>query len=92
MIYKNDIAVENRQEIEQEYERIYANEWVNNIVNTFFSDEKVIRTFPNLKIVDANGEVKFFHSYLPDIQPYYYKFNNELSRSISTMLRTETFD
>ena len=92
MIYKNDIAVENRQEIEQEYERIYANEWVNNIVNTFFSDEKVIRTFPNLKIVDANGEVKFFHSYLPDIQPYYYKFNNKLSRSISTMLRTETFD
>ena len=48
--------------------------------------------FPNLKIVDANGEVKFFHSYLPDIQPYYYRFQNKLSRSISTMLNTDTYN
>ena len=36
----------------------------------------MIRTFPNLKIEDANGNMVYLDSLLPDIQPYYYKFQH----------------
>ena len=33
----------------------------------------MIRTFPNLKVQDVNGNIIYLDSLLPEIQPYYYK-------------------
>lgn len=43
--------------------------------NKVFSDKKMLRTFPNLKLKAQNGELIYMDSIYKDIQPYYYKFN-----------------
>lgn len=53
----------------------------NNIIKalskTIFSDEKILKTFPNIKYEDKNGNIVWIKDILTDIQPYYYKFSNK---------------
>lgn len=35
----------------------------------------MLRTFPNLKVQDVDGNMIYMDNLLSDIQPYYYKFN-----------------
>ena len=44
------------------------------IINKIFSDKKMLRTFPNLKLTASNGDTIDVDSLLPDIQSYYIKF------------------
>lgn len=41
---------------------------------TIFSDEKILKTFPNIKYEDENGKIVWIKDILTDIQPYYFKF------------------
>ena len=89
MIHNHDMQVENREKIEEIYENIYKNESLVNFVETFFSDKKMIRTFPNLKATDVNGNILYFDSFLPEIQPYYYKFDKTLKGELVSILKGE---
>lgn len=44
---------------------------------TIFSDEKILKTFPNIKYEDENGRIVWIKDILTDIQPYYFKFRNK---------------
>lgn len=44
---------------------------------TIFSDEKILKTFPNIKYEDENGKIVWIKDILTDIQPYYFKFSNK---------------
>lgn len=44
---------------------------------TIFSNEKVLKTFPNIKYEDKNGNIVWIKDILTDIQPYYFKFSNK---------------
>ena len=55
-----EVVRENKEKVEEMYEEIYANENKVKFVETFFSDRKMIRTFPNLKATDINGNILFF--------------------------------
>ena len=46
---------------------------LNTITNKLFSNEKMIKTFPNLKIKDKNENTIYIDSLLKDIKPYYLK-------------------
>ena len=35
----------------------------------------MIKTFPNLKTIAANGDIIYFDQMVGGIEPYYYKFN-----------------
>ena len=70
MIAKNDINVENKEAVMQEYNVIYGNEGLSNFIYTFWGDKKMIKTFPNLKTIDKDGNIIYMDSLL-DIQPYY---------------------
>jgi hypothetical protein len=37
----------------------------------------MIRTFPNLKTQDVDGNMIYFDSYLRDIQPYYMRISDK---------------
>ena len=89
MIHNHDIQVENKEIVEQKYEEIYKNEKLVNFVETFFSDRKMIRTFPNLKANDINGNILYFDSFLPEIQPYYYKFDSNWKGDLVSILKGE---
>lgn len=89
MIHNHDIQVKNREEVEEMYEEIYINENKVKFIETFFSDRKMIRTFPNLKATDINGNIIYFDSYLKEIQPYYYKFDKSLKEELVDVLKGE---
>lgn len=73
MIVKNDIQVENKEQVVAYYHQIYDDEKTSELIYKFWGDRKMIRTFPNLKVEDKNGTMIYFDSLLPDIQPYYVK-------------------
>ena len=37
----------------------------------------MLKTFPNLKVTDINGDIVYIDSLLPEIQPYYLKIYNK---------------
>ena len=75
MIVKNDLNVNNKQAVIQKYDDIYNNETLSKFVYKYWGDRKMIRTFPNLKVQDVDGNMIYMDSLLSDIQPYYYKIN-----------------
>lgn len=87
MIHEHNMPVKNKDKVEEMYEKAYQNEWLSNFVRTVFSDRKMIRTFPNLKTIDKDGSILYFDSYLPDIQPYYYKFKTTLKQELEDVLK-----
>lgn len=76
MVGENDLNVSQKEETINAYNYIYKNEdtkWFADIIYEFFGDRKMIRTFPNLKIQDVDGNIIYLDSLLKEIQPYYYK-------------------
>ncbi len=70
-----NIDADNRGLIDAVYEIIYSDEGRADFTKKVFSDEKMIRTFPNLKMQDKNGEMIYFDSLFPDVQTYYFKLD-----------------
>ena len=61
--------------IAKKYEDIYGDEKLSKFVYKHWGDRKMLRTFPNLKVQDVDGNMIYMDNLLSDIQPYYYKFN-----------------
>ena len=47
--------------------------YVKCIVNTLWNDQKMIKTFPNLRVTTKNGAVIYVNNLYKDIKPYYVK-------------------
>lgn len=74
---ENDINIPNKEQAMQLYERIYGNEKLAEFIYKNWGDEKMIKTFPNLKIEDAEGQTIHIKQLLPNIKPYYVKFERD---------------
>ena len=72
-IVNNNIEVANKTKIQNEYNIIYSTNFVTNFINKYFGNEKMVKTFPRLKIETINGEIVHVYDLYPDIQPYYIK-------------------
>ena len=75
MIVKNDLNVADKDLVQEQYDKIYGNENLSKFIYTFWGDRKMIKTFPNLKINDKDGNIIYMDSLL-DIQPYYLKVHD----------------
>ena len=75
MIVDHDIDVANKDLVLEQYDEIYGNENLSKFIYKFWGDRKMIRTFPNLKITDKNGNIVYMDSLL-DIEPYYIKIHD----------------
>lgn len=78
-ISENNLPVANKEQIDVLYNQIYSNEKLTEFINNVWGDRKMIRTFPNLKILDEDGNIIYFADYVGDIQTYYYNFRSEES-------------
>ena len=88
-VHENDLQVIGKEQIDARYEEVYSNEQVSNFIYKFFGDEKMIKTFPNLKTQDINGNMIYFDCYVGDIKPYYYKFNSNWRGDLVKILKHE---
>lgn len=78
MVVENDINVENLEEYKKEYEKTYNNKIILKIINTLWNNKKMIKTFPNIKIEDIQGNTIYLNTLLPEIKPYYIKFFDKI--------------
>lgn len=89
-VYENNLNVANREYINSEYEKIYVNDKeLSKFIHKYFGDEKMIKTFPNLKTKDLDGNILYFDCFVGDIKPYYYKFNSNLKGDLVENLKHE---
>lgn len=73
-IKENNIEVKHAEIVNSSYERIYNNEFKVKIIDKFWNDEKMLKTFPRLTVQDANGNMIKVRDLYPEIKTYYYKF------------------
>lgn len=45
--------------------------------NNIFSNEKILKTFPNIKFEEKDGNIVWIKDILTDIQPYYFKISDK---------------
>ena len=75
IVYDNNLNVANKQYIDEQYEKIYVKDTKQKeFILKYFDDEKMIKTFPNIKIEDVDGNILFYRKYVKDIKLYYYNF------------------
>lgn len=58
-------------------QEVLDNKVIQKLSNTMFSDDKILRTFPNIKFKDGDGNIIWVKDILTDIQPYYFKISNK---------------
>lgn len=73
MVIRNGVQVEKQEEVQERYNKIRENQSISNFVDTFWNDEKMIKTFPNIKIKDKDGNIIWLRELLPSIKPYYWR-------------------
>lgn len=74
MAVENDLNIKNKEQTIQQYNEIYGNPEKAEFIHRFWGDRTMIRTYPNVTIQLADGNVVYVKNLLPHIQPYIYKF------------------
>ncbi len=52
------------------------NKFIKILSDSVFTDEKMLKTFPNIKFEDKDGNIIWVKDILTDIQPYYFKISD----------------
>ena len=74
LIYNYNLEVQGAEDYYEKYLDIYQNNpGLKEIVDKVFSDEKMIKTFPNIKFTLQDGSILLVKDILTDIKPYYIK-------------------
>lgn len=73
IIVQHNIDVPKKEIIIKQYNEIYGNKLLKDFIYSFWGDEIMIKTFPNLRIQDKRGDIIYIKDLLPDIQFYYFK-------------------
>lgn len=79
-IEEYNLDVDKKEIVTKIYNDIYGNEKLSNFIYKYWSDRKMILTFPNLKIQDKNGNIIYFNSLVPDVKPYYFKIYEKVNK------------
>lgn len=65
----------------EKYTELYENPVIKDFVDTHFSNEKMLKTFPNIKVTQNDGKIIWICDILKNIQPYYIRvFTPKLNR------------
>ena len=75
MIVQNDLDVPNKEAVQIQYDKIYSNEKLSKFIYKYWGDRKMIRTFPNIKVTDVNGNIIYISGLLKDIPSHYLKIH-----------------
>ena len=77
IIVQNNIDVANKEEVLNEYKKVYGNDLKSKFIYKFWGDKKMILTYPNIRVQEKDGNVVYAHDLIPNVKPYLYKFNEK---------------
>lgn len=73
LVNNYDLDIQGVDEYLEEYTNLYHQPEIKKFVDTHFSDEKMLKTFPNIKVTKKDGNIIWVCDILKNIQPYYIK-------------------
>ena len=73
LVNRYDLKLKNNQEYALVSNLYENNDFIRNVTDKLFSDKKMLKTFPNLKLTAEDGSIIYVDSLLPEITPYYVK-------------------
>lgn len=71
LVNNYNLELQNVEEYLLDYTQLYENPTIKKITDQYFSDEKMLKTFPNLKVTGKDGTIIYVSDILKEIQPYY---------------------
>lgn len=75
MSVENNLNIKNKPKTIEQYNKIYGNKKRSELIQKFWGDEKMIKTYPNLTIQLEDGNVVYIKDLLPNVKTYIYKFD-----------------
>lgn len=86
MAVEHNIDIKNKEVAESMYEKIYGNPKTVAIIDKFWGNKRMILTFPNITLRTKAGEIVYIRDLLPDIKPYFFKFEgNRIKNSLQIL-------
>lgn len=73
LIHDYNLDVKNAEIYLEDYDKINDNEFIQNLMSKYFTNEKMLKTFPNIKLNSKDGDIIHISDVLKDIKPYYFK-------------------
>ncbi len=73
LVNENELELQGVGAYLKEYTAMYETPTVKKVVDKFFSNEKMLKTFPNIKVTDKEGNIILVRDILTDIDPYYFR-------------------
>jgi len=73
LVTKYNLELQTYNEYIFECVELYKNEEIKNFTLKHFSDEKMLKTYPNIKLTGKDGKIIFVKDVLNHIQPYYFR-------------------
>lgn len=73
LVTNYNLDIQGVEEYIEEYTNLYEQPRIKKFVDKYFSDEKILKTFPNIKVTKKDGNVIWICDILNQIQPYYIK-------------------
>ena len=70
LVDTHHIEIQGEEKAQEAARNLYKNETIKSIVNTLWNDQKMIKTFPNLRVTTKNGAVIYVNNLYKDIKPY----------------------
>lgn len=71
LVKNYNLDIQGVEEYIEEYTSLYERPHIKEFVDKYFSDEKILKTFPNIKVTEKDGNVIWICDILNHIQPYY---------------------
>lgn len=75
MSVENNLNIKNKPKTIEQYNKIYGNKKRSELIQKYWGDEKMIKTYPNLTIQLEDGNVVYIKDLLPNVKTYIYKFD-----------------
>lgn len=75
-VVEKGLPAQGKEAYVETYQKYFENKEKNDFISKVWSNRKILRTYPNLRLTLENGQVIYVKDQYPEIQPYYYKFRN----------------
>lgn len=73
LVKNYNLELANMDSVILECTEIYENTNIRDFTNKYFSDKKILKTFPNIKLTSKDGSIIYVSDILKDITPYYFR-------------------
>ena len=75
-VVEKDLPAKGREGYVAIYKEYFEDDDKKEFIEKIWSNKKILRTYPNLRLTLEDGQVIHVKEKYPEIQPYYYKFRN----------------